>query len=83
MFLIKQTCITGSTLADIIRYKVRSLLMTGVGTEDKGGVTEKIGCVRWDRRTIFDNGGSVKTCTIFKHKCTLALLFSFGGVKKI
>ena len=57
-------------------------LWSGWGLKINGRVTEKISRERWGRRIIFDHGGSVKTYTIFKHKHTLALLFSFGGVKK-
>ena len=32
---------------------------------------------------MFEYRGSVKTYVIFKHKCNLVLLFSFGGEKKI
>ena len=45
-------------------------------------VAEKISCVRWGSRIIFEHRSSVKTYAIFKHKCSLTLLFSFGGVKK-
>ena len=58
--------------------------MTGVGTEDKTvGVIEKVRCARWERRVISNQGCSVKTYTIFKHKCTLVFLFFFGGVKNL
>ena len=58
--------------------------MAGVGTEVKMvGKLTKLSGARWGKRIIVDHGGSVKTHTILRHKCTLALLFSFGGVKKI
>ena len=48
-------------------------------------VTEKISCITWGSRIIFEQCkmGSVKTYAIFKNNCSLALAFFFRRVKKI